>query len=76
MSDDSIFECGIRTNDGWVITLISNKEISFGDAVIKSIIVQPHDDYIKRVAENPNPHRKLYSLSYVGEVVYKSEKAQ
>lgn len=76
MSDDVLFESGIRTNDGWVVTLVSDKEISFGDAVIKSIIVQPLDDYAKRVFENPNERRKLYHINYVGEVVYESEKAR
>jgi hypothetical protein len=76
MSNEPLFESGIRTNDGWVITLVSDKEISFGDAIIKSIIVQPQEDYAKRIAENPNERRKLYHINYVGEVIYESEKPQ
>jgi sporulation protein YlmC with PRC-barrel domain len=44
-------ELCIITNDGWVVTLVSDKPISIGEAQIETIIVQPHEDYTKRVAE-------------------------
>ena len=32
-------DVSLLTNDGWVVTLVSDKQISIGDAIISSIIV-------------------------------------
>ena len=49
-----IYELSIMTNDGWVVTLVSDREISIGDAVLHSIIVQPKSDYRERIAKADN----------------------
>ena len=46
-------ELGILTNDGWVVTLVSDQRINIDEAIIETIIVQPREDYAKRIAENP-----------------------
>jgi hypothetical protein len=48
---DMRHELSILTNDGWVVTLVSDKEISIGDATIASVIVQPVDEYGKHVTD-------------------------
>ena len=63
-------ELGILTNDGWVITLVADKSITLGDAVVKSIIVQPKEDYAKRLASDPDTPRCLYRINNQGAVVY------
>jgi hypothetical protein len=63
-------ELGILTNDGWVITLLTDKEITLGDAIIKSIIVQPKEDWVKRVASDLDTSRHLYRVNTQGEIVY------
>ena len=70
MSNEIPHELGILTNDGWVITLVSDKPITLGDTIVKSIIVQPKEDYAKRLASDPNTPRQLYRLNTQGAVVY------
>lgn len=41
-------ELAIHTNDGWVVTLISDKKIDISETILTSIIVQPREDWIKR----------------------------
>lgn len=56
-------EFNIFTNDGWVVTLVTDKAVNLGDVTIHSIIVQPKDDYYRRVAEHPLcVQRQLYTL--------------
>jgi len=56
------FELCIQTNDGWVVSLLTDKPVDLGDAVISSIIVQPKEDYAKRVANTPDVLRSKYQL--------------
>jgi len=63
-------ELGILTNDGWVITLVADKPITLGNAIVKSIIVQPKEDYAKRLASDPDTPRTIYKLNTSGEVIY------
>ena len=42
-------------NDGWVVTLISDKAIDLGDIVLSSIIVQPKADHDARVPVGGDP---------------------
>jgi sporulation protein YlmC with PRC-barrel domain len=60
-------ELNIFTNDGWVVTLVSDEEIYLGDAILSTIIVQPKEAYNKRVVASPNT-RKAYRLNIRGEV--------
>jgi hypothetical protein len=55
-------EFSIITNDGWVITLVADKPITLGDAIVKSIIVQPKEDYDKRVAEGIPAENAIYRI--------------
>jgi hypothetical protein len=64
------YELGILTNDGWVITLVADKPITLGEAVVKSIIVRPKEDFTRRVESDPTSPRCLYRLNTAGEVVY------
>lgn len=44
------FEFNILTNDGWVVTLLSDKPIGLADTAIYSVIVQPieaHNDRLR-----------------------------
>lgn len=43
-------ELCIFTNDGWVVTLVSDKTIDIGDVVISSIIVQPKESHDARIS--------------------------
>lgn len=63
-------ELCIMTNDGWMVTLKSDREISLGDAVLSSIIVQPKAEFEARVADEPGTPRKSYRLNHAGEVIY------
>jgi hypothetical protein len=63
-------ELGIITNEGWVITLVADKPITLGDVAIQSIIVQPKEDYVKRVASDPDTPRTTYKIGTRGEVIY------
>ncbi len=59
------YEMNIITNDGWVVTLITDKPIDFGDAVMSSIIVQPKKDHDSRIAHDPsNPHAVVQRSEY------------
>lgn len=66
MSDEHQHELAILTNDGWVVTLKSDKQIDLGDAIVKSIIVQPVEDYQKRIDNEPNELRREYRLTRSG----------
>ena len=57
-------ELNILTNDGWVVTLVSDKAIDLGDVRLISIIVQPKADHDARVPVGPDPNvqRKEYRL--------------
>ena len=70
MSSKIQYELGILTNDGWVVTLVTDKEVTFGDTIIKSIIVQPKEDFIKSVEQNPDVPLRLYQLNHLWEVAY------
>jgi hypothetical protein len=70
MSLETKYELGILTSDGWVVTLASDTPITLGDAVIKTIIVQPKEDFVARTVKEPDTHRSLYRLNTKGEVVY------
>lgn len=48
-------ELNIMTNDGWVVTLISDKPLDLGDAVLSSIIVQPKAEHDARVPVGVDP---------------------
>jgi len=59
----SEFEFNIQTNDGWVVSLLSDVEINLHGVQIRSIIVQPKEEFDKRVAaDNSNVQRKPYKL--------------
>lgn len=57
-------ELNIMTNDGWVVTLLSDKPIDLGDTVLTSIIVQPKADHDARVpvGSDPDVTRTEYRL--------------
>jgi hypothetical protein len=42
-------ELNIRTSDGWVVTLVSDKAIDLTDVILNSIIVQPVENFESRV---------------------------
>ena len=62
-----IHEFNIFTNDGWVVTLITDKPIDLGDTIMSSIIVQPKRDHDARVpvGVDPDVTRKEYRLRRV-----------
>jgi hypothetical protein len=45
-------ELNILTNDGWVVTLLSDHAIKLGAVRISSIIVQPRDEYEQRICDD------------------------
>ena len=49
-------ELNIFTNDGWVVTLVSDKAIDLGDALVSTIIVQPKAAHDARVPVGPDPN--------------------
>jgi hypothetical protein len=55
-------ELNIMTNDGWVVSLVSDREITLGDAKLRTIIVQPREDYNKRRAGGDNPHTVYHEV--------------
>jgi hypothetical protein len=56
-------ELDIITNDGWVVALVSDKPIIIGDVNIRTIIVQPREDFDKRAAtDTAGTQRSQYSL--------------
>ncbi len=68
---DTQHELSILTNDGWVITLLADQPLSFDDAVISSIIVQPKEDYAKGLGQRGfGRQRRMYRLNRRGVVVY------
>ena len=73
MNNEIQFELCILTNDGWVITLLADGPITLGDAVVKSIIVQPKENYAKRIADDANTPRSLYRINTKGTVVYERQ---
>ena len=46
-----IYEFTIMTNDGWAVTLVTDEAVDhcLGEVGISSVIVQPIEDYNKRV---------------------------
>ena len=72
MTNEIQHELGILTNDGWVITLVADRPITLGDAIVKTVIVQPKEDYVKRVESDPDTPRTTYKISTRGEVVYEN----
>ena len=70
MNSEINHELGILTNDGWVITLVADKPITLGDVIVKSIIVQPKEDFIKRVEREPDTPRRPYKINHMGAVIY------
>lgn len=70
MSNEIQHELGILTHDGWVITLVADKPITLGDAIVKSVIVQPREDFAKRLVSAPDTPRQLYRINKQGAVVY------
>ena len=48
-------ELHIMTNDGWVVTLISDTAIDLGSVAIQSIVVQPVEDYAIRLGRGDGP---------------------
>jgi hypothetical protein len=63
-------ELGIITNDGWVVTLVADRPITLGNAIVKSIIVQPKEEYEQGVASDPDAYRTTYKLNTRGELIY------
>ncbi len=70
MGLETKYELGILTNDGWVVTLVTDTPVTLGDSIIKTIIVQPKEDFLARTAKEPEAHRTLYRLNTKGEVLY------
>lgn len=70
MSTEIYPELCIFTNDGWVVTIVADREITLGDAILRSIIVQPKEEYESRVLQSPKTARRVYRLNTSGEVVY------
>ena len=59
----SKFELNIITNDGWVVTLVTDKPVNLGDVVMSTIIVQPSEEHFKRVtADTEDVTRSQYRL--------------
>jgi sporulation protein YlmC with PRC-barrel domain len=50
-----VYELNIMTNDGWVVTLISDKALDLGGAIISHIIVQSKADHDARVPVGGEP---------------------
>jgi hypothetical protein len=70
MNNEIQFELCILTNDGWIVSLVTDKPIMLGDVIIKSIVVQPKEDYAKRIANDPNTPRSVYRINGEGTAVY------
>lgn len=70
MSENPTYELGIATKDGWVVAIITDKPITLGETRVESIIVQPREDYDKRVANDPDALRILYSRNAEGKTVF------
>lgn len=60
-----VYELSFITNDGWVVTLVSDKQISIGEAQIESIIVQPKEEYKKRIAAGDGIARQVVGLACI-----------
>jgi hypothetical protein len=73
LSEPIQHELCILTNDGWVISLLADKAMSLGDAVVSSVIVQPREDYDKGLGVRGVRQRRTYRLNVQGRVVYSSE---
>ncbi len=57
-------ELNIRTSDGWVVTLVSDKPIDLGDVIVESIIVQPLESHVERIKTDA-AHRTEYKLQVI-----------
>ena len=76
LSDEHIqHELCILTNDGWVISLLADKPMTLGDAVLSSVIVQHREDYNKGLGSRGVGirHRCTYRINVQGQVIYNSE---
>lgn len=77
MSEQAIgpkHELCIVTNDNWVISLIADREMTLGDAVLSSVIVQPKEDFDRGYGDRPFiTIRKVYRLNRQGVVNYTEE---
>jgi sporulation protein YlmC with PRC-barrel domain len=62
------YELNIFTNDGWVVTLVTDKPVNLGDVRMSTIIVQPKEDHYRRIEQNPNTIRAEYRLKKKWEV--------
>lgn len=69
MSEIFNHELNIKTNDGWVVTLVSDRPIDLGDIRLSSIIVQPAEDFDRRIQKLPAcaRERKEYRMQPGGE---------
>ena len=68
---DSGHELCIITKDGWVVSLLADKPMTLGDAVLSSIIVQPKEDYDKGLGQRGfGRQRRVYRLNVQGVVEY------
>lgn len=68
-------ELSIVTNDGWVITIVADKPMTLGDALVNSVIVQPQSDYDVRVGNSEfNNIRRVYRISMDGTRSFETDK--
>jgi hypothetical protein len=56
------YELNITTNDGWVVSLVGDRPMDLGDVALETIIVQPKEDFDKRVAGDPDTIRSAQQL--------------
>jgi hypothetical protein len=64
-------ELCILTADGWVISLLADKPMTLGDAVVSSVIVQPKEEYDKGIGQRGfDRQRRVYRLNVQGVVEY------
>jgi hypothetical protein len=52
-------ELNILTNDGWVVTLLTDKPVDLGDVLISSIIVQPKEDHDARIERDTEDTQRI-----------------
>lgn len=70
MSEEKqVHALSLMTRDGWVITLVADKPMTLGEAIVETIIVQPFDDYKVGMKIPLAAKRTLYRLNTKGEVV-------
>lgn len=69
MANERLYTLSIMTNDGWVVTLVADKPMTLGDAIVDSIIVQPYEDYVVGKKIPLSAHRTIYRLNKQGESI-------